>query len=357
MTTAAGTIDVGRASAAVVPEAGLPPLEVRAAMPTVADLIFGCAGIGGLFTAVPEPQALATLRRALEVGFTEFDTAPWYGIGASERALGKVLPAQSGKVKVATKVGRVIRPASELDKEDPRVEWYSRKWWKVDHDDYTLIDMTRAGVLESFAQSSARLNGFPIHCLRLHDAEIEERFVAATQEGSGIDALLELRASGQVQEVSVGMNNADFFRKFLKKYPPGTFDTFLVSSCWNLLDVSGYDLFRECQEKGVAVINASVFGSGLLWGNDKMYYEDALPQHLALRERWQALAEKHGVSLPAVALQFAFLPRVVRQVAIGCRTPEEVDRNVALLKETVPASLWREARALGLLPDFIPVPE
>lgn len=60
-----------------------------------------------------------------QVGFTEFDTAPWYGIGASERALGKVLPAQSGKVKVATKVGHI---GFGMERTKPAHEHHAELW-------------------------------------------------------------------------------------------------------------------------------------------------------------------------------------------------------------------------------------
>ena len=40
------------------------------------------------------------------------------------------------------------------------------------------------------------------------------------------------------------------------RYPPGTFDNFLVSSCWNLLDFSGYNLLRDCQQNNVKVCSA-----------------------------------------------------------------------------------------------------
>jgi len=354
------TIDVGRAGARVIPEAGLPELLIRTTRPTLAHLQLGGAGIGGIFSPVPEDQAIRTVRRAWELGIRSVDTAPWYGIGVAEEVLGKALAHGPDPIPVnlqlATKVGRVVRPASELDREDPEVEWHSRKWWKVDHDNYTRIDFSRAGVLQSLAQSRQRLGGLPIHCLRLHDAETEPRFQAACEEGAAVDTLLMLRKQGEVVEIGLGMNNAEFFRKFLRRYPRGTFDNFLVSSCWNLLDISGYNLLRECQMHGISVLNASIFGSGLLWGGDKMYYEDATEGHRSVRGRWADLARRHGVSLPAVALHFALLPQVVMGVCIGCRSPEEVDLNVALLNETVPVALWHEARDIGLLPEFLPLP-
>ena len=75
-----------------------------------------------------------------------------------------------------------------------------------------------------------------------------------------------------------------------------------------------------------------------------MYYEDATHDHISYRGGWQALATKYKIPLPAVALQFAFLPEVVTAVCIGARTPEEVQQNVELLQYHIPVSLWKDAK-------------
>ncbi len=51
----------------------------------------GGASIGGLFDAVAEDDALATVDRAWELGVRYFDTAPLYGYGISERRMGRAL--------------------------------------------------------------------------------------------------------------------------------------------------------------------------------------------------------------------------------------------------------------------------
>jgi len=56
---------------------------------------------------VPEKDALAILHRAMESGVNLFDTADVYGLGISERVIGKFLKETRGKVHVATKLGRV----------------------------------------------------------------------------------------------------------------------------------------------------------------------------------------------------------------------------------------------------------
>ncbi|GIG62166.1 hypothetical protein Lfu02_65380 [Longispora fulva] len=57
----------------------------------VTRLGLGLAPIGGLFTAVPDAQALATVDRAWDRGLRLYDTAPLYGYGRSEQLAGRAL--------------------------------------------------------------------------------------------------------------------------------------------------------------------------------------------------------------------------------------------------------------------------
>eukprot|EP01043_Picozoa_sp_COSAG02_P066480 COSAG02_NODE_10364_length_1958_cov_2.222700_2_plen_92_part_00 len=84
----------------------------------------------------------------------------------------------------------------------------------------------------------------------------------------------------------------------------------------------------------------------------------ASTQDQSRREQWEALSAKHDVSLPAVALAFAFAPRCVRKIVLGVANASEVRENVATLVETgaIPAELWSEAKELGLLAAGVPVP-
>ena len=57
----------------------------------VSQLGFGGVPLGGLYKDMPEDEAGATVRRALELGIQYFDTAPIYGFGKSEIRLGREL--------------------------------------------------------------------------------------------------------------------------------------------------------------------------------------------------------------------------------------------------------------------------
>jgi D-threo-aldose 1-dehydrogenase len=69
---------------------------------TVARLGFGTAALG---RSLRHRERVRVLETALECGITHFDTAPLYGAGAAERALGIALRRAAADVTVATKAG------------------------------------------------------------------------------------------------------------------------------------------------------------------------------------------------------------------------------------------------------------
>ena len=71
---------------------------------TVSRAGFGGGGIGQVWGATTEAEAIRSVHRALELGITFFDVAPSYGDGRAEEALGKALEGRSEDVVVATKV-------------------------------------------------------------------------------------------------------------------------------------------------------------------------------------------------------------------------------------------------------------
>src|SRR3989449_9683652 len=91
-----------------------PPLRFLTSGPSLG---FGAWAVGGTGwgAAAPEPDRLAAVHRALELGVTFFDTAPTYGDGASETLLGRALKADRDRVAIATKVGPRDDPRRSLE--------------------------------------------------------------------------------------------------------------------------------------------------------------------------------------------------------------------------------------------------
>lgn len=91
------------------------PRKVGKSTLTVTPLGFGGAPFGD--PRVPSRACLETIRAAWSGGVRFYDTAPWYGVGRSERRLGMAL-AECGEreeYRVNTKVGRTLEPERVRD--------------------------------------------------------------------------------------------------------------------------------------------------------------------------------------------------------------------------------------------------
>jgi D-threo-aldose 1-dehydrogenase len=290
----------------------------------------GTTPFGGMWAPVPEEVARATVQSAFAAGVRYFDTAPLYGVGMAERLLGgglRGLPRD--EVTISTKVGRVL------------------------HDDDGTIppsfDYSPDAVRRSLEESRRRVGVERFDIVHVHDPErhVDEAIAGA------FPTLRSLQAAGEIGAVSCGTNFAEPLVRFVRE---GLVDCVLMSGQWTLLDqTAGRELLPLAAERGVAVIAASVFNSGILADLDadpafvKFKYRDPDPSVLDRARRIGDVCSSHGVPLRAAALQFPFTHPAVASVLIGCRTPEEVASDVADLATPVPPGLWSDLAAEGLV--------
>jgi D-threo-aldose 1-dehydrogenase len=313
----------------------------------VTELGFGGGPLGGLFEPLSDECAAQTLEAAWDSGIRYFDTSPHYGIGHSERRTGELLRGKPREEwTLSTKVGRLLvpqDPAGRMDETFAVPATHRRVW-----------DFTRDGVVRSVEDSLERMGVDRIDVLFLHDAE--ERFEDALREG--YPALAELRAQGTVGAIGAGMYHPGKLTRLVKE---SDVDAVMLSGRYTLLDHSALDeLLPVCTDRGVSVLAASVFNSGLLATarpaeSATFDYAPATPQ---LRERAHRIAdvcEAHGVTLPAVAMAFPLRHPAVSGIVVGMRSADEVRRNVAAFGVEIPAALWDDLRGEGLLDERAPV--
>ena len=261
---------------------------------------------------------------AWSLGVRFFDTAPLYGSGLAEERLGRALAGRPREeYTVSTKVGRVLQPgaASPEFRGAPPLE--------------AVFDFSAEGIRRSLAGSLERLGLDAVDIVLLHDPE--EHMEEARR---AVETVREL-----APRVGVGTNVVQTAVTFVER---GDADVVLLAGRYTLLDRSAADeLLPLCAERGVELLAAGVFNSGVLAGGTTFDYHAATPAVLERRRRLEEACARHDVPLAAAAIQFPLRHPAVTSILIGARTPEEIAEDVRLLDHPVPEELWSELASIA----------
>src|SRR4051794_36889810 len=76
----------------------------------VSAIGLGCMSMTQIYGEPDEPEAIATIHRALELGVTLIDTADAYNAGANEELVGRALKGRRDQAVLATKFGNIRLP-------------------------------------------------------------------------------------------------------------------------------------------------------------------------------------------------------------------------------------------------------
>lgn len=307
---------------------------------------FGAASIGNLYRAVPDERARETLNAAWDAGIRYFDTAPHYGLGLSERRLGAFLREKPrDEYVVSTKVGRVLVPNPAFDGRRDLAGGFD-----VPDDLIRQFDPTAAGIRRSLEDSLERMGLDRIDVLYLHDPDDYDLDRGLRE---GLPALAALRDEGLVTEIGVGVNDASVAARAVRE---GDLDLVMIAGRYTLLEQPALDeLFPVCDERGVRIVDAAVFNSGLLAtaepGADAHYNYGAVPvEMLAKARRLAECCRDFGVELPAAALQYPLRHPLVATVVVGTSRPGAVEENARRMAVAIPDELWRELEMRELVP-------
>ncbi|MGI9146949.1 MAG: aldo/keto reductase [Chloroflexota bacterium] len=325
------------------------------------ELGLGGAPIGGM-SAAPnaDDEAHATLEASWELGVRYFDTAPWYGRGQSELRVGRMLRQRPGSEFVlSTKVGRILRAPRDLTAFEERTP-RGGLTFEV-HFDYTY-----AGILRAYEDSLQRLGLPRIDLAIVHDLDLGYHAPQARWDAlmaqlvtGGWRALQELRSAGLIRAIGVGINPLGMIPRFLDLFDD--VDFFLVAGRYTLMEQGALDgELPACVERGVGIVIGTVFNSGLLATGPvpgaRYNYQEPTPEQIDRVTRIQAVCDRFGVPLAAAALQFPLGHAAVASVIPGPMRPEHVHLNLQALDHPIPAQLWQNLKADGLLRQDAPIP-
>jgi D-threo-aldose 1-dehydrogenase len=316
---------------------------------SLTEIGFGGAVIGNLYCETSDQDAEEAVAAAWQAGIRYFDTAPHYGLGLSERRLGRALRHfPRDEFVVSSKVGRLLVPNQRPTGQDTEGFAVPDEWRRE-------RDYSRDGVLRSIEATLARTRLDRLDIVYVHDPD--DHWQQAAEEA--IPALADLRSQGVLRAIGVGMNQSPMLARFLRETPV---DLVMLAGRYTLLEQHALDdTLAAAAATDKSVVAVGVFNSGILAkarpGPGATFdYDDAPAELLARANQIADICERHRTSLPAAAIAFPLAHPCVANVTIGMRTATEVRQDVDLYNAPVPLGLWSDLRAAGLLRPDAPTP-
>ncbi|MFC7477337.1 aldo/keto reductase [Dankookia sp. GCM10030260] len=289
----------------------------------VSVLGYGAGAVGGLLVRGTPAEQEASLARAFEAGITYVDTAASYGMGESEKTLGRALKALKANPVLGTKVR--LLPGSRGD--------------------------IAGGIAASLEASLARLGRDSVDLFQLHD-EIgtPEGLPAAQVLGEVVPAMQRLRDQGKCRFLGfTALGTVPALRQVLES---GAFDT--AQTPFNALNPSwlapahkgvvAQDFARLGQvaaAHGVGLIGIRIIAAGALSGEEARhplampevapiasagsYAEDVA----AARRLLPLVAEGVAGSLAALAIRYATFAPGMGCALIGTASVGQLEEAIA----------------------------
>ncbi len=264
----------------------------------VSELVFGGGAVGGLLINQDRDTRLEALERACSAGINWIDTAPSYGQGRSEAALGELLPTLQHDPHVSTTFAIDTRNLSGV-----------------------------AGQIEaSLEQSLLRLRRDSVTLLQLHNwigAETAGRVLGVGRilEGGGVFDVLEgLRGQGLIRHFGItALGETAAIRRVIESGRIASAQVyfnllnpsaaFAVPGAWPVFDF--HPLLQACHDHGVAAMNIRVFSAGVIATDERTGRERPLTPGDSVESEtekahavFRALGDRYGTRAQT-ALRFA----------------------------------------------------
>jgi D-threo-aldose 1-dehydrogenase len=288
-----------------------------------------CVG-GGPLSSMPQnfgyevsaERARDTVRAVFDSPINFLDTSNSYGGGSSEERIGSVIAERGGLpggFVLATKADR----------------------------DTASGDFSAARVRRSAEESLRRLGLDRFRLYFLHDPE-HITFEQAVAPGGAVEGMVALRDEGLAEHIGVASGPIGLLMRFLEL---GVFEVVLTHNRFTLVDQSAEPLIRLASERGLGVLNAAVYGGGILARGaaavDRYAYRPASSTVLARVREMEATCASYGVSLRAAALHFSLRDKRIGATVVGTASPGHVAELLELAATAVPDELFAQLAPLA----------
>jgi len=297
-------------------------------------IALGAWAIGGwMWGGQEDDESIKTIHAALDAGINFIDTAPMYGMGHSEKVVGRAIAEYAGgrdKVVLATKCGM------RWDLDEPA----GREFFRTDDDaikdscQYQVyIYNSPESIRHEVEQSLKRLQTDYIDLLQTHWQE------ETTPLEDTLAELCKLRDEGKIRAFGPCNASADQLRQYAEAGAASDQEKY------SLLDRDAEaDHLPICREKNMAFLAYSPLANGLLTGKmgpDRKFPPDDLR---AQRPRFsvesrklvqtaldkvQPIAEAHDCTLAQLMIAWTLAQPGVTHPLVGARHIQQARENAA----------------------------
>lgn len=277
------------------------------------DLGLGCLSMIGAYGIENPSDVAATVRTALDRGVGVIDTADYYGDGANENLIGKVLAGRRDDVVLSVKTG--IRP---------------------DPDQGKILDGSPEYLRSACDGSLQRLgvDYLDLYCLAWVDPKV------SIEESVG--ALGELVAAGKIREIGLSEVAVGTLRRACAVHPISALLT--EYSLWQRHIEPA--ILPSADELGVRLWAYAPLGRGFLTGtvygldhldegdwrhNFPRFLDEHIGRNLALLGPLRGVADRRGATMAQVALAWVLSRPSAPLALVGCKIPRHLEEDLAAL--------------------------
>ncbi len=259
-------------------------------------------------------QAIACIRKAVELGINWIDTAAVYGFGKSETLVGKALLgiADTDRPNIATKCGRTNVGGGEIGK-----------------------SLKRESVI---AECEASLKRLGVDCIDLYQMHWPE---PDDQIEEGWETLIELKRQGKVKHIGVSNHSVAQMKRLESLHPIASLQPPYSMIAREVED----EILPYCGEQGIGVICYSPMGKGLLTGRfdaqraaslsandhrsrDPRFQTPQLEINLRLVEDLRQIAADLGWTTAELAIAWTLRRPELTAAIVGARRPDQIAETV-----------------------------
>lgn len=307
----------------------------------ISPIVFGAWAIGGwMWGGTDDEKALEALRSSFEGGVTTIDTAPIYGLGHSEKVVGKfVKEVGREKVEILTKFGWNW----EMKRGEPLMK--SAVPGQELRDVYS--NASREGILKEVDDSLQRLGTDYIDLYQMHRPDPN------TPMQETVETCQELQKLGKIRAFGVSNTSTD-----LMSEGEQVMDITASQSPFSMVyQKIKNDILPYCIARKIGVLAYSPLQRGLLTGKIDSDYVFAADDHRsrnkffkepnrsrtnAFLDRIRPIAQGHGVHLSQLVINWTVQQKGISGVLVGARDAMQAKENARSLDFSLSDSEMQE---------------